>query len=75
MVRIGRVVQIGGAVKTGPCVNPDRPGFQSCSMNLVLPLALTAVCLGGETFFHAPRGYLGERAFSLRLSDGRVAMG
>ncbi len=44
-------------------------------MNLVLTLALTAVCLGGETFFHAPRAYLGERAFSLRLSDERVANG
>ncbi len=44
-------------------------------MNLVLALALTAVCLGGETFFHAPRAYLGERAFSLRLSDERVANG
>lgn len=44
-------------------------------MNLVLTLALTAICLGGETFFHAPRAYLGEQAFSLRLSDGRVANG
>lgn len=44
-------------------------------MNIVLTLALTAVCLGGETFFHAPRNYLGERAFSLRLSDERVANG
>ena len=44
-------------------------------MNLVLALALTAVCLGGETFFHAPRAYLGERAFSLHLSDERVANG
>ena len=44
-------------------------------MNLVLTLALTAVCLGGETFFHAPRAYLGERAFSFRLSEGRVANG
>lgn len=44
-------------------------------MNLVLTLVLTAVCLGGETFFHAPRNYLGERAFSLRLSDERVANG
>ncbi len=44
-------------------------------MNLVLALALTAVCLGGETFFHAPRTYLGERAFSLRLSDVQVANG
>ncbi len=44
-------------------------------MNLVLTLVLTAVCLGGETFFYAPRAYLGERAFSLRLSDERVANG
>lgn len=44
-------------------------------MNIVLTLALTAVCLGGETFFHAPRNYLGERAFSLRLSDEQVANG
>lgn len=44
-------------------------------MNLVLTLALTAICLGGETFFHAPRAYLGEQAFSFRLSDGRVANG
>ena len=44
-------------------------------MNLVLTLVLTAVCLGGEPFFHAPRAYLGEGAFSLRLSDERVANG
>ncbi len=44
-------------------------------MNHVLTLALTAVCLGGETFFHEPRTYLGERAFSLRLSDVQVANG
>lgn len=44
-------------------------------MNIVLTLVMTAVCLGGEPFFHAPRTYLGERAFSLRLSDGRVANG
>ena len=44
-------------------------------MHFVLTLVLTAVCLSGETFFHAPRDYLGERAFSLRLSDGRVANG
>ena len=44
-------------------------------MNIVLTLVMTAVCLGGEPFFHAPRDYLGERAFSLRLSDDRVANG
>lgn len=44
-------------------------------MNFVLTLALTAICLGGETFFHAPRVYLGERVFSLRLSEERVANG
>ena len=56
-------------------IDPDRPGFPPGPMNLVLALALTAVCLGGETFFHAPRAYLGERAFSLHLSDERVANG
>ncbi len=44
-------------------------------MNLVLTLVLTAVCLGGETFFHAARTYSGEQAFSFHLSDGRVANG
>ncbi len=44
-------------------------------MNVILTLVMTAICLGGETFFHAPRDYLGERAFSLRLSDERVANG
>ena len=44
-------------------------------MNLVLTLVLTAVCLGGETFFHAARTYTGEQAFSFHLSDGRVANG
>ena len=44
-------------------------------MNLILSLVLTAVCLGVETFFHAPGAYLGERAFSLHLSDERVANG
>lgn len=44
-------------------------------MNFVLALALTAVCLGGETFFQSPRAYLGEQALLFSLSGDRVAHG
>lgn len=44
-------------------------------MNLVFALVLTAICLGGETFFQVPRAYLGEQALTFSLSDSRVANG